>query len=769
MKTEKRRTPASKPASQQTSAAAAAPAREVVRIAIVGGGCAGMAAAWELCRNNLAPDATVFYDITVYEKSTLLGGKGSSFRDTQGRIREHGLHIWLGFYENAFRMMREAYAEAGLAGMGPDAPAGQRLPFGSFEDAFAPESHVGVASQSPDGGWEAWSGYLPPMAGTPGDPLDAGTNPFSLTAYLARCVALSFALMNSMVGKPGPLPGVARPDERSVTDEARELADQAASGDSTSNLIARMAAWLDKGLLLTGAGVLQGATIAETWLRGFSPLPGFDSTVLRYLETLATQVRKLLRKYVGADPQMRRKTEVIDLIMTIVVGLYRDRVLFDQERGLDAIDDIDCKDWLLKHGALRTSVESPFVTGLYDLAFCYRDGDREKPALAAGQGLRGALRMFFSYRGSIFWRMAGGMGETVFSPLHRVLSSSSRFPGGIPVTNPFPVKFRLAHRLDEIVTRPDADGRPRVTELRFTKEHEVADALDAFGCWPAPPDQAPGSDAVVVGYRQKAGDRRADAFDGVVLALAIDDLRTVVAASPRCALRDDPAWTLMFSKLKTVATQAAQVWLRKELPALGWTRGPVLISGYEVPLETWADMTHTLPTEMRWRRQDAGTAAGAPADEARTVIYFCGVLPDATIAAIAKTDPTDAAQSANVQQSLEKVLRTGMKPFWPLAYEGSTGLPLLSDRGLLVGGIADQHWRANWHGSERYTLALPGTARYRLSPLEKHVANMTIAGDWTACGFNEGCVEAAVMSGMLAAHAIAGAPALEAIIGYDHP
>jgi len=48
--------------------------------------------------------------------------------------------------------------------------------------------------------------------------------------------------------------------------------------------------------------------------------------------------------------------------------------------------------------------------------------------------------------------------------------------------------------------------------------------------------------------------------------------------------------------------------------------------------------------------------------------------------------------------------------------------------------------------------------------------NLTVAGDWTACGLDAGCVEAAVMSGMLAAVAITGdEKALEAIIGYDHP
>jgi uncharacterized protein with NAD-binding domain and iron-sulfur cluster len=46
---------------------------------------------------------------------------------------------------------------------------------------------------------------------------------------------------------------------------------------------------------------------------------------------------------------------------------------------------------------------------------------------------------------------------------------------------------------------------------------------------------------------------------------------------------------------------------------------------------------------------------------------------------------------------------------------------------------------------------------------------LTIAGDWTSCGFDVGCVEAAVMSGKLAAHAISSFPRLEDIIAYDHP
>jgi uncharacterized protein with NAD-binding domain and iron-sulfur cluster len=71
--------------------------------------------------------------------------------------------------------------------------------------------------------------------------------------------------------------------------------------------------------------------------------------------------------------------------------------------------------------------------------------------------------------------------------------------------------------------------------------------------------------------------------------------------------------------------------------------------------------------------------------------------------------------------------------------------------------------------SDRYVLCVPGSARHRISPLDSGIDNLTVAGDWTACGLDVGCVEAAVTSGRLAAHAISGSPALESITGYDHP
>ena len=58
-----------------------------------------------------------------------------------------------------------------------------------------------------------------------------------------------------------------------------------------------------------------------------------------------------------------------------------------------------------------------------------------------------------------------------------------------------------------------------------------------------------------------------------------------------------------------------------------------------------------------------------------------------------------------------------------------------------------QYWTANVNPSDRYILSLPGSLEYRISPLDNTYDNLTIAGDWTDCSLNVGCVEAATISG----------------------
>ena len=65
------------------------------KIAILGGGMAALAAAFELTGQ---PDWKEKYEVTVYQLGWRLGGKGASSRGKYGRIEEHGLHVWLGSY-----------------------------------------------------------------------------------------------------------------------------------------------------------------------------------------------------------------------------------------------------------------------------------------------------------------------------------------------------------------------------------------------------------------------------------------------------------------------------------------------------------------------------------------------------------------------------------------------------------------------------------------------------------------------------------------------
>ena len=78
-------------------------AKRLKKVAIIGGGCAALTAAYELTQGKNEGR----YAVTVYQQGWRLGGKGASGRGVSDRIEEHGLHLWMGWYENAFRVMRQ--------------------------------------------------------------------------------------------------------------------------------------------------------------------------------------------------------------------------------------------------------------------------------------------------------------------------------------------------------------------------------------------------------------------------------------------------------------------------------------------------------------------------------------------------------------------------------------------------------------------------------------------------------------------------------------
>ena len=100
-----------------------------MKVLVLGGGMGGLAAA-----HRLAPHA----EVSVVQRGWRLGGKGASHRKPDGRIEEHGLHVWLGYYDNAFRLMREVYEHLDRPRTDPSCPVR------TWRDAFLPADEIVV-------------------------------------------------------------------------------------------------------------------------------------------------------------------------------------------------------------------------------------------------------------------------------------------------------------------------------------------------------------------------------------------------------------------------------------------------------------------------------------------------------------------------------------------------------------------------------------------------------------------------------------------------
>ncbi len=712
---------------------AAPPLDEPVKVAIVGGGCAAMATAFDLTRAEL--DGR--YEVTIYQQGWRLGGKGASGRGPNNRIEEHGLHLWHGWYENAFRLVRECYAELGRD------PS--RDPMADWTDAFSPAPIIGLADRSNAGFWDCWAAAFPPSPGLPGDPLPVGEF-FSPARYLSRAMGLAVVMMSS-VSVSAPSTG---------RDAARH---SPGPEEPIGEAIARV---LRYGQLASQVAVLEGARLLETALR---QIPGERSALLRLTEWVAAGARGALRHLAQQDDEIRRVWQIVDMVLCSVRGAIRHGVLTDP-RGFDSLDDYDYRDWLRLHGASEETIDSTFVNALYDMAFAYEKGDPRRPRGSAGVLLRGGGRFFLTYRGSLFWRMNTGMGDAVFAPFYQVLKRRG-------------VAFRFFHRLEnvELAKLESLPGEtPHVAALDFRVQAQVKSGdeysplidVDGLPCWPSEPDtdQLVGSRRKLAGIDYEShwdettvGRARLEVghdFDAVVLAIGLGAVPHVCSE----LIESDSRWREMVEHVGTTRTQAFQLWLDRGLDDLGWPHGTSTVTGFEDPIDTWADMSHLVGQED-WR------------GDVQSILYFCGVLSERPLP---HRGPHPEGPSKQVKADALEILEGPFRAIAPGAYDrrGSMRWNTLvnpEETAALEGPARfdGQFWTANINPSDGYVLSLPGSQRFRISPLDRTYDNLTIAGDWTECGINAGCVEAAILSGRLAAHAIAGTPRLMDIVGYDHP
>jgi uncharacterized protein with NAD-binding domain and iron-sulfur cluster len=673
-------------------------------------------------------------DVTVYQQGWRLGGKGASGRGPSGRIEEHGLHVWMGYYENAFRLMRECYEE-----LERDQAT---CPLATWEDAFAPSAEVAAADRLASGDWSPWCVTFPPSPGKPGGPA-RDYKPPTIGDYLSRTAALVSKLLSTTFRVQGP---GTPPPGTNPRDLLRQLLGYGGLGGLGALLEALRT--LEHVLAQAGTGLDPGA------------LGGIAAP----LGAVTEKSHVLLEEFVRDRDELRRLWGVVDVALASIRGLAKLRMDYPKSDRLDPLDSLDCREWLRQHGASQESINSSFVRALYDLGFAFEDGDFERPGIAAGAAMRGSMRAFFEYHGSFFWKMQAGMGDVVFAPLYEVLARRG-------------VRFRFFHRLRDVRVAGAESGRPHVEALDFDvqartstgRDYQPLTLVNGVPCWPAEPDWAQLDDAARLraaphDLESHWSDARSGTttlargrdFDAVVLAVGVGALPHVA----KSLVASDEIWPAMIGSVKTVPTRAFQIWLGPTMEKLGWEHGPVSLTAFRPPFDTWADMTHLASAEG-WRAKPGAIA------------YFCSVHGDP--GPVERTDP--AREHERVKREAISFLNNDIGRLWPGAQrrEGEFRWDALHDE---AGGQSarrgqarfdGQFWRANVSPTDRYTLSLPGSIQHRMSPLNVPVHNLTVAGDWTDCRVNLGCVEAAVTSGLLAAHAICQSPPLSSIVGLRHP
>ena len=366
-----------------------------------------------------------------------LGGKCASGRDEQGRIIEHGLHVWFGYYENAFRLLREV-CEEWSAVFGRRDAEGADLGSAIAPQIFTP---IGCGPNRP---------LLPlEWPRRPGEPGAGG--PLSLLNGLTGIVRLLDSLHAALEAGGGGL----------TLSNAR-IAPPPGPPAAPFEVVSLRAA-LARGISWMGA-----MRIEQT------PRPEFQSAS-RYFNFVADEAQQ--HAVPGNEPD-RFLSELYDLAGALVAGVVGDIVV--RGWGLGELDRYDFREWLVLRGADAASAyELPLVKALYDTMFQYPQGDTNAPSYGAGTAAQVVIRLLGTYSGQAVWKPQGSLGETLIAPLYEVLRARG-------------VRFEFFHKLERIELTPDGTS---VSRLDFLRQVDVADRAydplvrDGAGraCWPSAP------------------------------------------------------------------------------------------------------------------------------------------------------------------------------------------------------------------------------------------------------------------------------------------
>ncbi len=767
----------------------------VKRVAIVGGGMGGLAAAYELTRNDLREK----YDVTVYQMGWRLGGKCATGRNLEKnmRIEEHGIHAFAGSYYNALTMMKHVFAEL-------DRDSTHPIP--DFETAFKKVSSSFMWDYHKEKMEKTFSNFE----------LSDGqyTSPESFASAAAELSTLKSWAVNVLNALKSVIPSPTAQDQTHAAKEIREYKEEIdqllentarlQAGDLEGITVSRR--WLKSAKrlevtepmrnLFSGSDISFGTTdpsevdfeIVKDDITGSGYIVVWPDGTARSLELEyhgnsiamdaidpdATEMMQLrdagvwfsapdstdkipwhlypgilepIARPASDDLELMRNFDRIEFIQLIMKGIRDDEL----EGGkFHEIDHEDFHDWLERHGAQDHLMRSPYVAATVFTTYQFPDGDlTNKPTMSASSYVQWVMRMG-SYIDSMYYFFTAGSGETLMTPLYDLLIDRG-------------VKIELFHELTDVVLNGNGS---KAEKLKFNVQakpigthYNPFEPVKGLRAWP----NRPLYDRLLDGHELQGLDlEQPHAIKGTEKTLTANfDFDSVILAIPPKALavaapslvNSDSRWKAV-TNMPAIPTQSMQLWLRKPTIELADfhrdidSHEPYFISGnYRSGLHGIGEFDEILEYED-WPENDKPLG----------LAYFSGVM---TRPHKIGDIPTRELADLKARHTAETMLTSSGSEIFPnAASPNPTAMDHAFDFNVLfpdrkdlsgVARLSDHYIRGNALPSELYTQAPPGTKSVRIDPLKPPQTNMTGAGDWVDTRLNIGSVEGAVIGGRLAA------------------
>ena len=718
--------------------------QELQKIAILGGGISSLATAWELTNN---PHWATKYEITIYQTGWRLGGKCATGRGIYNRLEEHGIHVFQGWYDNSFRMIQGVYAEISQNKLAP------KSPFPTWSSAFLRNNATIMTEYSaPKNTWTAWPLLFPENSISP------GTEPLPMWELIKKMIGLGLELL------------LTSPHAQHIPPGTKWLLH---FFFPESNLIVshHPKPWYQQVLEQAETICEEGSELFMIIAKDLSGIQKKRQKVW-WVKPLIKELQVIIKKLsvnIEQNPEDSHKLRIIimlDLISVILTGIMKDIWIPSKEKfNFSAINHLDFCAWLRSHGASDHVLDSSFIRFFYTGTFADQEtGPTGRGLIAAGTALKMSIKAM-GYKGSLVWQFSAGTGDSLIMPLYQVLKHRG-------------VKFLFFHEVlsinpgrdnhitsikiaEQIKLKKPSLGYDPVVEIKFQKSGRKNKKIQS---WPNQPklDLVNPSwakklknvnleDPKIIwkDYKIKSLQYQKD-FDKIILGIPVKSLNLCCKE----IVKTNRRWKNMINQIQTTATASMQLWMRQDERKLGYiskewgfsnNRAAANTVVYQEPFTSWLNQSQVLNTE-NWPKKSKPLLTA----------YFTGSITP-------KKEKEFSSKTHQQKMNLFKIeakkwLTRYMGLFWPHWLD--SGKPQWKwlcappDNTTDEQKYSSQYFRVNINPTDQYTLSVPNSAKYRLRTDNSGYWNLLLCGDWIDYGDNAGFVEGAIISGLLAAHAL---------------